>query len=91
MRLKLLNLLSVSLVTVVILYPALLVLSVVWQEHLQMVLDKQNNMFKMIHWLLFLIPICLELVILGYDRYRNHHTITVQQQVKMLEKLWHQS
>ena len=59
MRLKLFNLLTVSLVTVIILYPALLVCSVVWQEHLQIVLGEQNHTIKTVHWLLFLIPIFL--------------------------------
>ena len=77
--------------TVVVLYPALLVYSVVWQEHLQMVLGEQNQTIKIVHWLLLLTPICLELAILIYNRYRNRHTFTLQKQVKMLEQLWEQS
>ncbi len=90
-RLNLFNLLTVSFVTVVVLYPALLVYSVVWQEHLQIVLGEQNQTIKIVHWLLLLTPICLELAIIGYNRYRNHHTFTLQKQVKMLEQLWEQS
>ena len=91
MRLKLLNLLTVSLVTVIILYPALLVCSVVWQEHLQIVLGEQNHTIKTVHWLLFMIPIFLELGIIGYNRYRNYHNFTLQKQVKILEELWEKS
>ncbi len=91
MRLKLCNLLTVCLVTVIVIYPALLVCSVVWQEHLKIVLGEQNHTIKTVHWLLFLIPICLELFVIGYHKSRNNHILALQKQVTMLERLWEQS
>jgi len=91
MKLKLFNLLIVCLVTVIVIYPALLICSVVWQEHLEIVLGKQNHTIKTIHWLLFLIPIGLELVIIAYHRYRNNHILALQKQVAILEQLWEKS
>jgi hypothetical protein len=91
MKFKLFNWLIVSLVTVAILYPALLVLSIVWQEHLQIVLGKQNYIAKPVHWFLFLIPILLELVIVGYNSYIIYQTHVLYKQVKRLERMWHES
>ena len=91
MRLKLFNYLIVSLVTVVVLYPALLVLGIVWQEHLQIVMGKPNNLDKSVYWFLFIIPIFLELIFLVYRRYKIHQTYMFNRQVRLLERIWHRT
>ena len=91
MRLKLFNYLIVSLVTVVVLYPALLVLGIVWQEHLQIVLGKPNHLAKSVYWFLFIVPIFLELIFLGYSSYKIHQTYILNKQVRLLERIWHRT
>lgn len=91
MRLKLFNYLIVSLVTVVVLYPALLVLGIVWQEHLQIVLDKPNNLDKSVYWFLFIIPIFFELIFLVYGRSKIHQTYMFNRKVRLLERIWHRT
>ncbi|CCH68194.1 hypothetical protein RINTHH_20390 [Richelia intracellularis HH01] len=91
MRLKLFNYLIVALATVLVLYPALLVLGIVWQEHLQIVLGKQNNIAKLVCWFLFSIPILLELMLLGYVFYKTYQTYILNKQVRLLERIWHKT
>ena len=91
MRLKLFNYLIVSLVTVVVLYPALLVLGIVWQEHLRIVLDKPHYLAKSVYWFLFIVPIFLELIFLGYGSYKIHQTYILNKQVRLLERIWHRT
>ena len=89
MRLKIFNYLIVALATVLVLYPALLVLGIVWQEHLQIVLGKQNNIAKLACWFLFSIPIILELMFFGHVICKTYQTYILNKQVRLLEKIWH--
>lgn len=142
MRLQLLKFLTVGLLTLIVLSPELVVLSVVWEQHMQLVeiqhlacevneihAGSQNTstlplelagknfaqdsagikifdikfphtlltsaqLYKVVDflkWFFLLFPICLGIFFFLYDRYLVYRAEIFQQQVEMLERLWHES
>ncbi|MCX7593040.1 MAG: hypothetical protein N2235_04625 [Fischerella sp.] len=142
MRLQLLKFLTAGLLTLIVLSPELVVLSVVWEQHMQLVeiqhlareinqihADSQNTskfplelaakksvrdsdsikifgikiphslltsaqLYKVVDfwkWFFLLLPICLGIFFFLYDRYLVYRATIFQQQVEMLERLWHEN
>ncbi|MFS0513888.1 hypothetical protein ACEYW6_04070 [Nostoc sp. UIC 10607] len=137
MKAKLLNVLTVCVVTLAVLSPGVVVFSIVWERHLELVKSQnlacevnkistdapalapriegthspqasiQSSDRNLIHqmltvaeqykfatilqWFFLLIPICVGLGILFYDRYLVHRAAVLKEQVEMLERLWQQS
>lgn len=136
MKLKLLNFLTVCLVTLAILSPGLFVFSIVWEQHMSLVqtqylacevdrssvgeyssalnqrgtlahdnasrekvyyvekiLDflKQKKLFRRWRSLFLLLPVVIGILIFSYDKYVVYRATVLQQQVEMLERLWHHS
>ncbi|MBD2494093.1 hypothetical protein [Nostoc sp. FACHB-280] len=107
MKPKLLNFLKVCLLTLVVLSPALGVISVVWQEHLdfmatkhllyvvkdsqQLITDANKTIINVVLWLMFFAPIGFGLGIVLYDRYLIYRAAVLQRQVEMLERIWQRS
>jgi hypothetical protein len=52
---------------------------------------KQYKIAKLLEWFFLLVPICIGLGIILYDRYLVYRAAIFQKQVEMLEKLWRQS
>ncbi len=140
MKVKLLNVLTVCIVTLCFLSPAILVFSVVWGRHIELVktqslacgvseicleddtlslkskvintsqtqesdrettltnLDNQKltiaeqyQLAIILQWFFLPIPIFFGVGIIVYDRYLVYRAEVFQEQVEMLERLWHQS
>jgi hypothetical protein len=139
MKAKLLNVLTVCLITLMVVSPALVVLKIVWEKHIELVktqnltcelpnIGKVNQalyppaaiskasphqssvnfsdrhavnqplnvdfVYKLaliLQWFILLIPICIGLGILVYDRYLAYRAAVFREQVEMLERLWQQS
>ncbi len=137
MKAKLLNVLTVCVVTLTVLSPGIVVFGIVWQQHLELVKSQnlacevnktntdasaltpqkegthspqtsiqssdRNVVYQMLtvaeeykfatilQWFFLLIPICVGLGILFYDRYLVHRAAVLREQVEMLERLWRQS
>ena len=137
MKAKLLNVLTVCVVTLAVLSPGVVVFGIVWERHLELVKSQnlacevnktstdapalapriegthspqasiQSSDRNLIHqmltvaeqykfatilqWFFLLIPICVGLGILFYDRYLVHRAAVLKEQVEMLERLWQQS
>ncbi|BAY63025.1 hypothetical protein NIES22_31010 [Calothrix brevissima NIES-22] len=138
MKVKLLNVLTVCVITLAVLSPALLVVSMVWGKHIelakaqnltcefnnnlkaneilapksggidssqiqdsnqisginlrtqQLTAIEQYQLATFLEWFFFLIPICLGLGIIAYDRYIVYRNAVFKEQVEMLERLWQQ-
>ncbi|MEH2068302.1 MAG: hypothetical protein V7K47_09065 [Nostoc sp.] len=136
MKAKLLNLLTVCIVTLAVLSPGLVVFGIIWERHLEL-LESQNlacqvnktsgaiavtpqtestplsqtsiqssdqnvvnqmvtiaEQYKfgtILQWFFLLIPICVGLGIIFYDRYLVYRAAIFKEQVEMLERLWQQS
>ncbi|MFH7029128.1 MAG: hypothetical protein ACHBN1_27980 [Heteroscytonema crispum UTEX LB 1556] len=52
---------------------------------------EQYKITKLLEWFFLLVPICIGLGIILYDRYLVYRSAIFQQQVEMLERLWRQS
>jgi hypothetical protein len=52
---------------------------------------EQYKIAKLLEWFFLLVPICIGLGIILYDRYLVYRAAIFQQQVEMLERLWQQS
>lgn len=137
MKAKLLNLLTVCVVTLVVLSPGVVVFGIVWERHLELVkshnlaceinktsrnapilaprtegthspqtsikssdrnvihqmltVAEQSKFATILQWFFLLIPICIGLGILFYDRYLVHRAAVLKEQVEMLERLWQHS
>ncbi|MUG92586.1 hypothetical protein F7734_08990 [Scytonema sp. UIC 10036] len=104
MKPKLLNFLTVCLLTLVVLSPAIGVVGLVWKHHLdfmttqhllyavndsqQLTTHEDNTVICLSLWLMFFSPIGFGLGIALYDRYVVYRTSVLQRQVEMLERLW---
>ncbi|MBD2438427.1 hypothetical protein [Nostoc sp. FACHB-110] len=104
MKLQLLNFLKVCLLTLVVLSPALGVISVVWQQHLdfmsakhlllavkdnqQLITNANNQTIDIVLWLMFFSPVSFCLAMAVYDRYMTYRAAALQRQVEMLERIW---
>ncbi len=107
MKPQFLNCLTVCLLTVVVLSPALGVMSVVWMQHLdfmatqhllyvvkdgqQSAINGNNITVYVLPWLMFFAPISLCLVSALHNIYVIYRTAVLQRQVEMLERLWQQN
>lgn len=55
---------------------------------------KVSDKYQIIHlwrWIFLVLPFCIILIIVLYDRYLVYRANIFQQQVEMLEKIWRQS
>ncbi|MBC1238029.1 hypothetical protein [Nostoc sp. 2RC] len=105
MKPKLLNFLTVLLLTLIVLSPALVVANVVWQQHLDFMatqhllytvqqrqhLTTNGEIVYVLLWLMFFAPVGFCLGIALYDRYLIYRAAVLQKQVEMLERLWQRS
>lgn len=101
------NFLTVCLLTLLVLSPALAVISVVWQQHLdfmatqhilyavnhsqQLTANEENTTVRVLLQLMFFTPISLYLGIYLYGRYIVYRAAVWKRQVEMLERLWQQN
>lgn len=107
MKLKILNVLTVCLLTLVVLSPALVVISVVWKYHLdfmatrhllyavtnsqQLATHGENATVRILLQLMLFTPIGLGLGIAVYDRYVIYRAAALNRQIAKLERLWQQN
>jgi hypothetical protein len=136
MKSKVLNVLTVCVVTLAVVSPGLVVFGIIWEQHLDLVksqklaceVNKTNTAMAVtpqtestpypqtsiqssdhnvvtqmltvaeqykfgtiLQWFFLLIPICVGLAIIFYDRYLVYRSAVLKEQVEMLERLWQQS
>ncbi|BAY32972.1 hypothetical protein NIES2107_48660 [Nostoc carneum NIES-2107] len=107
MKSKLLRILTVFLLSLVVLSPALVAIIIVWQEHLNFqatqnlaytVSDVQQftnhgvtTAISVLLWVIILAPIGLCLGITLHKSYVAYRAAVLQRKVKMLEKMWQQN
>ncbi|WP_096590048.1 hypothetical protein [Calothrix sp. NIES-2098] len=107
MKPKLLRILTVFLLILVVISPALVAIIAVWQEHLNFmaaqnllyaVKDSQqltnnwgNTIVSVLLWLIIFAPLSLCLGITLHNRYVVYRTAALQRKVKMLERMWQQN
>ncbi|PPS44884.1 hypothetical protein [Chroococcidiopsis sp. TS-821] len=96
------NTLSVCLLALLVTLPSLIVISIVWQKHLDFVetqyllsshQSNQNEVNYIINLFLSLIvltPLILGLGIYLYERYVMYRAAVLQRKIEMLERLWQQ-
>ncbi|MBU7586157.1 MAG: hypothetical protein KAF91_25370 [Nostoc sp. TH1S01] len=104
MKPQLLKFVKVCLLTLLVLSPALGVMSAVWLQHLNFVAAQHlvyvvtNNQqlttyadsstVDVLIWLMFFAPIGFCLGIALYDRYMVYRAAVRQRQIEMLERIW---
>ncbi|MBD2212296.1 hypothetical protein H6G64_22275 [Calothrix sp. FACHB-156] len=107
MKSKLLRILTVFLLSLVVLSPALVAIIVVWQEHLnfrstqnpaygvpelhQLTNHGVTTAISVLLWVIILAPIGLCLGITLHKSYVAYRAAVLQRKVKMLEKMWQQN
>ncbi|BAY88185.1 hypothetical protein FDUTEX481_07297 [Tolypothrix sp. PCC 7601] len=107
MKSKLLRMLTVFLLSLVVLSPALVAIIIVWQEHLNFqatqnlvyaVSDVQQftnhgvtMAISILLWLIILAPIGLCLGITLHKGYVAYRAAVLQRKIQMLEKMWQQN
>jgi hypothetical protein len=134
MRSRIVNLITVCLVTLAVLSPGVVVFGIIWGRHIEL-LEMKNSTYAvnqigkdttnevlnqsllttkqeetkpnhaqeilttveqykiatLLEWFFLFFPICIGLAILFYDRYLVYRSAVLQEQIEMLERLWHQS
>ena len=139
MKVKLLKVLTVSLVTLALISPGVAVFTIVWGQHREFVKTqnlscelpkiniaypqlvpqtkiintqpflvkvkssdnnflhqlkiaaKKYKLVTILQWLFLVIPICIGVGIIAYDRYLVYRAAVLKEHIAMLEKMWQQS
>lgn len=107
MKPKLLHVLTVSLLTLVVLSPAFVVISVVWKQHLDFMATQnlvyevtnsqpltiygENTTARISLWLMICTPVSLCLGISLYIKYIVDRAAALNRQIEMLERIWQQN
>ncbi len=134
MRSRIVNIITVCLITLAVLSPGVVVFGIIWGRHIELLEIKnstyavnqigknttdealnqsllttqqeetkpnpaqeilttveQYKIATLLEWFFLFFPICIGLAILFYDRYLVYRSAVLQEQIEMLERLWHQS
>ncbi|WP_096597313.1 hypothetical protein [Calothrix sp. NIES-2100] len=106
MKPKVLRITTVFLLTLVVIYPALTAIIVVWQEHLNFLARQHllyalkdgqkymnngdNSPIYLLLWLIIFAPIGLCLAITLHNSYVAYRAAIRQRKVRILERMWQQ-